>query len=270
MSETSQSIFSYDDYKDFIRDRVKHVNKWGSLTSFANRVGIQRSYLSRVIHSGVQITPDQAYEISRHWDLSDREREYFMTLVDLARAGTKSYKDHLVDKLQALRKKHEDLSRIVPRRPPDMSSYGNLYYSQWFWSAVHIIVSIQKYQTPSAIASRLGLPESLVEATLNQLADFGLISCKSKKWHYSSGEIHVPRQSPFVSLHHHHWRSRAVLDSYDSENDSLHYTSVQAISREAFVKIKDLLVSTIEKEEALAGPSRSEELTCFAVDFFRV
>lgn len=135
-------------------------------------------------------------------------------------------------------------------------------------SAIHILVSIPDFQTPNAISKKLCLPADVVKAALESLQQMGLIKNMGDKWIFASQSIHLPSDSPFVSLHHNNWRQRAVLSSAHKHKESLHYTSIQSMTMKCFEQIREKILQTIDEANALAGPSREEELVCFNIDFF--
>lgn len=62
-----------------------------------------------------------------------------------------------------------------------------------------------------------------------------------------------------------------MLDSQSSDtNNSVHFTTVQSLSKSDFERLKQTLLDFIEKSAATAAPSEPEELVCLSCDFFSV
>jgi hypothetical protein len=242
---------------------------WGLISRMAEAARCQRSYLSRVLSSSIHLTPDHAYGLCSYWELSSEETEYFLTLVEHARSGNPEYRKHLETKLFSLRKAHEDLSNRVGRPRLELGKSESVYYSAWYWSAIHIITSIPQYQTSKGIAERLQLPEALVRTTLEGLTGFGFVERKNGKWYFLPSEIHVPRDSPLVSLHHGNWRQRAVLSAQVPSVDELHYTVVQSMTPAAADEIKRRMLDFIDEVNCIARPSKEEELVVVTCDLFK-
>jgi hypothetical protein len=72
------------------------------------------------------------------------------------------------------------------------------------------------------------------------------------------------------ATNHSNWRYRAIRDLSEGGADSIHFTSVYAISRADAEKMKEIIAAAIVKQKDLAAPSREEEIFCFNCDFFRV
>jgi uncharacterized protein (TIGR02147 family) len=264
------SLYSAKDYRDFLRAKVEDDSERGALTRLAAAAKCQKSHVTRVLRGDLHLTLEQAFRLARYWRLGDDEENYFLKLVDRDRAGDAAYRAKLQGELARMKRAQEDLSVRLQQATMGSSEKEMLYYSSWFWSAIHIIVSIPRYQAPAQIAARLGLPEPLVLHALKTLEGFGLVEKSKDRWKIATGSIHLPKNSPLNSIQHGNWRSRAVLNSQAPGEDGVHYTVVQSISEADFEKIKHLLLEAIDRYAKIAGPSREEELVCFACDFFRV
>jgi uncharacterized protein (TIGR02147 family) len=157
------SPFSYENYKTYLSAAISASQpSWGAVSRVAEAGGCQRAYLSRVLNGDVHLTPDHAHGIAEHFALTEAESEYFFSLVELGRAATAAYKKRLNLKLAKLRREQEDLQKKV-NRPKSFSDNRDLeYYSAWYFSALHIIVSIPKYQTAALIAERLQISINVV------------------------------------------------------------------------------------------------------------
>lgn len=86
--------------------------------------------------------------------------------------------------------------------------------------------------------------------------------------------IHLGNDSSLISKHHTNWRIQAIrsLDREDrtQQNEDLHYSSVVSLSAADVLKIKAMLVETIESFNATVAPSKEELVQCLALDFFKV
>lgn len=270
--ENEISVYGFSDYKDFLRAKIsKSSTSWGLVTKLASAAQCQRSYLSRVLGADIHLTPDHAYGLCKYWELNPKETEYFITLLEKERASTIEYRRHLEGKIKDLRREQENLANRVNRpRADDQNTTDMSYYTAWFWSAIHILVSIPQYQTVEAISARLHLSPEIVRSVLLSLERLHYVSQRNNRWWFNASEIHLPWNSPLVSLHHGNWRQRAVINSQDPTTDGLHYTVVQSISKKAFAEIKQKMLEFIDELTKIAGPSKEEELIALTCDFFRV
>ena len=264
-------VFKFADYKAYIRARIQDSEQsWGLISKLADAAGCQRSYLSRALNAEVHLLPDHLLALCEYWQLSDRETEYLLSLLEKDRASSARLRQRLQAKLKRLREEENELQNRVKRSPAPAGEREMVYYSSWHFSALHIIVSIPKFQTAEAISAHLQLPLPLVQEGLEQLHSFGFIHKEKSRWTFANSEMHVTRDSPLVSLHHANWRQRAILSSQKRDTKNIHFSVVQAVDEDAWEKIRGQVLALIEEASATAAPAPSEKLVCLNCDFFTV
>ncbi len=97
-------IFYFNDYKKVIAHFIQvNESQRGYKSRLAEAAGCQNSYLSKVLSQAVHLTQDQGFGLSKFWNLMPVEEEYFLTLIQLERAGSLAYKNRLSEKLDELR-----------------------------------------------------------------------------------------------------------------------------------------------------------------------
>ena len=241
----------------------------GQISRAAEALKCQPSFLSRVMSAEIHLTLDHAFLLTKFLKLDSDESEYFRALVEHERASDPLYKDSLAAKLAELKKRFESLQRRTQKENFSVAHQEGVYFSSWIWSALHFLTSIPEFQSAKAIASRLGLREEVVQTYLKQLESFGLVRQNKSKWEYAGGQFHLPKNSPFVVLHHQNWRSRAVLDAQNFDAESVHYTSVLTLSKADAERLKVLLLGFISESEKVARPSPPEESLVLNCDLFK-
>ena len=267
MEETP--VFAFSSYKDIMDARLRSEVQRGALSRAAEALNCQRSFLSRIMNSKMQLTPDLAFKLCRHWKFSASEREYFQALVEMERAVDPEYAGFLKEKVRSLKEAHESLSNRT-KRPAPSSAHDMLYFSGWYWTAIHFLTSIRKFQSSESIAQRLHLPEKFVTECLEQLEVWGFISRHGKEWKYKGGEFHLPKNSPLVILHHQSWRQKAVLDAQAMNDESLHFTNVHTIGRADLPRLKELLLKFISESNDLLRSSPEEDGIVLTCDLFKL
>jgi uncharacterized protein (TIGR02147 family) len=262
------SIWDFGNYKEFLTFVIQE-GKRGLISRLAEAAGCQRSYLSNVLRTHIHLMSDQVFGICRYLGLDPSETNYFLLLLEKDRAATPSYRQHLEGKMRELQKEHEDLANRLDRKPLQNETDQIRYYSAWYYSAIHILVSIHRFQSVATISRVLGLDPELTHEALQELAAMGLVKRSGAQWSFLSGDIHVPKDSPLVSLHHNNWRQRAVLRS-QAKKEGIHFTMVQAVSKQVAAEIKHKILKSIEDASAIAGPSESEELIYLGIDQYSI
>lgn len=265
------SPFLHRDYKEFLKAQVQaNRSQRGYRSLLAEAAGCQLSFLSQVLHSHVHLTPDHAAGLAKFWGLDADERDYFLELVHLARASSRTLKEIQTKRLEELRKKREDLAQRFKKETALNLEHQAQYYASWHLSAIHVILTIPEFQTPEAIARRLALPRAAVQEALEKLARMELATRKGERWEAIPKDIHLARSSAFTSMNHMNWRNRAVLSSSRADPKSLHYTAVHSLSHEDFETLRDMILKFLDRVRDTVRPSPEEELACFAVDWFVV
>ena len=264
-------LFEYSDYKQFIEAKV-HENKAvrGYRTQLAKIAGCQKSFFSHVTRSHVHLTPDHAVGLCEFWAFDSEETEYFLALVDHARAGSKKLKTLLEQRMRRIRKHRADITQRISSDEIRDREAEALYHSAWFWNALHMIVAIPKYQTVSAIAGRLQMEPSRVSECLQQLEKMKLVSFEKGKWSITNRSIHLDPSSPMREMHHSQWRARAMQDVQKRTPDSVHYNAIFAISEEDARRVKEIIAEMVVNTRQIIAPSTEEELFCLCIDYFQV
>jgi uncharacterized protein (TIGR02147 family) len=264
-------IFDYDDYKDVIRGYLaSHQNERGYQGRLAKAAGCGPSFFSQALGSHIHLTPDQAAGLADFWQLQEDEAEYFLCLVHHARSGSHAFKKMQIRKIQALKQKHQSIAERVQAKIVPLGEKEMIYYSAWYWSAIHMSCTIPEFQTSAAIARRLRLDNVFVETCLRQLRDMQLVQEQNGRWRNTNADIHLPRESPMVGVLHSNWRQKAAAQAQMQDREALHYSAVQTLSRADYQKLKNLLLEFVQESRKIAAPSKEEEIIAVCLDCFRL
>ncbi len=264
------SIFTYSSYIKYLNSLSKAAKNRGVLSRWAEAAGCQRSYLSNVLGGRAHFNRDQGFRLSEFLGHSERERSYFLLLIEIEKDPSPSYKEHLFKSLQQLKREEENLQKKLQRPAFQPETIQSTYYSSWHRSAIHVLSSIPKYQTLSSISEHLGISQLLTEKVLEELVAMGFVGREGARFFWQSGDIHVPEHSPLAALHHQHWRMKAIEDAQVKPDTSIHFTSLYSLSRNDLEELKFQLLEVIKSYNTKARTSKEEVLVCFNTDFFEV
>jgi uncharacterized protein (TIGR02147 family) len=267
-----KDIFDVNSYKTYLRDAFGGTKRrTGQRSRAALAIGCQTGYLSQVLNDKAQLSIEQALEMSRFLGHSADETEMFLLLVQHERAGTKSLREHLEVQKRAL----IDRRLIIKNRlkiaetlsPADQTTY----YSVWYYSCIHVMLSIASLRTKEAIAQYLNLPLPTVATVLEFLTSRGLARIDDHGlFQIGPRHIHLGYDSDNIRKHHTNWRIRAI-DSLDQlANDDLHYSVVVSLSRNDVRRLKDRLIETIQENLKTVQASGEEALYCQTIDLFEI
>lgn len=239
------------------------------MTELAAAAGCTQSYFSQVLHGKPELTPDQALALGEALGLGLGEAEYFLLLVQHARASTLKLKTHIANKMQETAARRLSTASAVAATSDGAAEEAlrDFYYASWRHSAVHILTACAAYQKPDAIAAHLGLPVREVVEILAKLTEGGLVKRRGSSFVHGGRNLHLPTPSLHNRLNHLNWRMRAVEALPES---GVHYSSAFAISRKDWDSLREKLLRFIEEQRKEIGHSGSEEAFVFCCDLFRV
>ncbi len=233
-------------------------------------VGCPKSYFSQVLHSKAHLSQDQAMRLCMFWSMNEIETEYFLELLNLAKANFPPLVGRIKKRLKLLKDQIENLAERFANAQFLDGEKEAFYYSAWYWSAIHILLGVKGYQTSEAIARYLKLPPQTVNETLSRLEAMKLIKFDGKKWQTVPGHLHLRKDSPMLSIHHANWRQEAVVNSRKVSSDSLHYTLISSQSVADFERLKQVFLKSLDEARSVIDPSPNEDVTCLCLDFFRI
>lgn len=189
-----KKVFDFYDYKAFIshleRER-SHISR-GFRSRLADAVGCNNAFISQVLNSHANFSLEQALRICGHFELQAQEERYFLLLVDYARAGTPALRKYFKNLLDEIREQYLNIKGRVKEQATLTPESQATYYSQWYYSAIHMIVTVPHFRTIREIAKSLKLNTGLVEKVVTFLLSCGLLIEKN-------GELLGPKPSPFGS-----------------------------------------------------------------------
>lgn len=265
-------IFEFGNYKSYIRSWIKAQPRGGRgiRSRLASRMKCHTAYITQVLNYDSHLSMEQAEDFNYFSGHNREQAEYFLLLVQLARAGSPLLKDRISLQIEDFRNRHLLLRNRVKVDPVLSQGDQQIYYSSWVYAAVHILVTIGGYNTRGRIGSRLNIPESRTRLVLDFLVAKGLLV--ENAGIYSVGKTHIflGSDSPYITQHHTNWRIKAIESLGRVESRDLHLSTVLSLSRSDVSRVKEMLIQSIQEVRKLARESKEEELHCFSLDFFEI
>lgn len=267
----SDDLYSFLDYRPYIKCKIYNGDRArrGELSSLAEAIPCQTSYLSRVMSGESDLSLEQADSAARHLGLSQDETSYFLLLVQYARAGTQSLRAHFKRSITTAQEERLNLQKRVGikqvLRPEDQATY----YSLWYYAAVHVMTGIPAFQTKQAMALELGLPVSRVAEILEFLINTQLVKESGDgKYITGEGKIHLKKNSQMILRHHSNWRQQAIRSMEKDSESGIHYSVLLNCSKKDADILRSMIAKFIEDFMKVVHPSEDEEMNCLVIDFF--
>lgn len=265
------SVFEYDDYKKFIIELLLDMPRkgYGQFRKIADHLGVNSVVITQIFKGDRELSTEHAWELAQYLGLSELETRYFILLVSSARSGTVRLKQHYTRELAELRARARDLKNRVPQDTQLSEEARAMFYSNWYYSAIRLVSSIDGYQNVDAIADYLGLPRGVVKQASDFLLKQGLMVESRGALKMGPRLTHLESTSPLISRHHANWRLRSMQRSGTPLGaDELSYTSPMALSFETRRQVRDEVVKLIESILKRVKSDESECVACLNIDWF--
>lgn len=268
---TPKTLFQFNDYRQYLQHALPTAGPLrGSRVKLAETLNVQKGWISAVLGGSADLTLEHAFKVSRFLAHTDEEREYFLLLIQYARAGSRDLKSHFHTKvLEISTKRREIRERIHPSSK--ISEHDQItYYSSWHYAAIHMCFMIPSLRTPESIARYTGIPIERVKSILEFFLRTGVAGIKDGAYVAGQTRIHIGSESPFISKHHSNWRMRAIHALDRSKKENLHYSSAMSLSKDAAEKIREILLQSIQSTEPIIKEAKDECVYALTMDWFEI
>jgi uncharacterized protein (TIGR02147 family) len=166
-----KSVIEYLEYRDFLKDfyeEKKTEHSFFSYRLFGAKVGIDASYLAKVLIKHRHLSNSSIEKITAFCGLNEREAEYFETLVHFVKAKSHRESKLLFEKLLSL--KNVSAATLLENQ------YA--FYQKWYHSAIRSLLEFYDFRGDfRALAEQLSPAISAKEArgSIRLLEKLGLI-----------------------------------------------------------------------------------------------
>lgn len=262
-------VYQFNDYKSFVLKALEEKGH-GSRLKLAEALKCHSAYITQVVAKDAHLSLEQAIEAATFFNLHQEEEDFFLLLVQLGRAGTKKLQDSFSKKIADIREKRALVSnRLSHKAELDEATQGR-YYSRWYYAAIHVLVTIPKKNNKEAMAQYLGLDMNVLNEAIEFLESAGLIVLNEDGYGTGLTKTFLKGDSPFIVQHHENWRLRAIESFTSVKKENLHFSSVYTLSENDFVKIREILLGSIQNVWDIVRPSPEEKVAVLNVDFFEL
>lgn len=264
-------ITEFSDYKGYLKALLRTYPKSGRGQSrrLAEHLGVAPIVVSQVLARDRHFTPEQAVKVAAYFGMDERATEYFVFLVNHARADSKDLKAFYSEKLSRLRREAENIKNLVRGKVALSDADKGIYYSNWYYVAVQTLCAIDRYQKIDSIAEHLGMSRQKTAEIVSFLLQTGLCAEDERgKIHPGARSIHVDDKSPFVNSHRRNWREKAREKFTNPGIDDLFYSTVVSLSEKDSEAFRKTLLQLIQSFSKLVGPSPEETVRCLNIDWF--
>lgn len=265
-----RDIFDYTDYKAFLRDRLAELRSGGRGTQgrLAQAMNCQPAYLSMVLSGNGNLSLEQADRAAKFLGLATLEGDYLLALVQRERAGTASLQRRFSAELDRLRGERQNLSHRLTNLETLPDDVKAIFYSTWYYPAIHLMLTIPSKRTPTAMASYLRLPVETVAQVLEFLTRHGLAQASADGLIVGPSRLHLGTDSPFLAQSQKNWRQMSWQSLQRPRPDDFHYSSLISGSRRDLPIMREVMIQAIAELRKIIRTSQEEDLFCYNLDLF--
>ena len=127
------TVFDYLDYREFLRDYYREKKREKPFFSYryiGNRVGMDSSYVIKVLQGNLHVSRKKIPNFIKLLDLNESEADYFETLVHFCRAKTDLERKPFFDKLFS----------IATVKAQTLEAHHYEFFQKWYYSAIWAII----------------------------------------------------------------------------------------------------------------------------------
>lgn len=267
------NLFEFTDFREYLEAFVKTQprNGHGYKLKIAEALRVHPTLITQILKGRKSFSNEQAYALTQFMGLSDIEKDYFLTLIDLDRAGSVSLKKFIESKLLKLRQEHAKVKNRVPVYASLSEADQALFYSQWYYSAVRLSSGISDKVTAESLQQDLNLPESLIKNVLEFLISRGLVIEKEDKTlDRGPQNTFLPSDSPMISRHHMNWRMKAIERHPRLTPEELGFSAPLTLAESDIPEVRKMCLDFIQQVSKKVSTSSAEKLACLNIDWFRI
>lgn len=266
------SVFEFDDYKKYLKVRIAQMPKGGrgELQRISQYLRIHSTRFSHVFHGNEDLTLEQGIGLTRYFGLNELEADYFMVLLQLAKAGSEDLRQFFLQKKKQIQSRATQLVERLPTERKLTESEKAIFYSNWFYSAIRLACSLSIEATVDTLSERFSISREKVNDALEFLLSTGLC-VRTADGQLKSGpkSTHLEARSPLVSRLHANWRIKAMERHPVLNPDELALTSPMSIEEKDLPAIREVLIQAIERATAYADTKKADSLYCLNMDLFK-
>lgn len=264
-------IFKFDSYLAYLSEKVgRQGTRTGQKSLLAKALNCQQPYITKVLKGEADISLEQAHSAAEFFNMTEAETDYFLVLVNIARAGTRELKDHYLKRAHELREKMVAVEEHLQLKENLSLEQQQVYYSSWHFMAAHMAVSLKKCDSIEDVCRLLDVERELGANIVEFLLITGLVRVEKNKLVLGPTHTHLSKESPEILKNHTNWRLKALDTVTNRKPENFHYSVVVSLSEKDAKLLKAKMVEWVAQFLKIIEPSQEETIFCHTLDFFRV
>jgi uncharacterized protein (TIGR02147 family) len=254
----------------FVENQLKREKGGGhgQYAKIAEALGVHSTFVSLVFNEKRDFSMEQALLLAGFLKLTEGETEYFLDLVQLARAGNHQLKAYYRERIKRAQEESKKLSTKFAHEKQLEAEERQIFYSSWHYSAIRVFTSTHPSgRSIEEIAERLKLPRQTVVEALSFLVHAQLVVEKKGRYSVGPQRTFLERRHPLLKCHHNNWRQKALNQFEQLTDDEMMFTSTMSLSRKDFLQLRERLSEIVKEASDLMQETDPEDVAFLNIDF---
>ena len=266
------NIFNFQSYKLYLTEYLNQKHQRGVRSKLAISLNCQPGYISQVLNGNkTNFSLEHLERVGSFLNLNENEMDYLILLGQYEKAGSHHLKQMLLRQIQSSQQSELTINKKVLQSGKVLSDKEKEeYYSHWSYMGIHMLISIEQFNSRKAIQKYFKLSSDLTNKVIDFLTSSGLIAEQDKRLSIGKTRIHLDPSSPFINSLHQNLRNKAIQSLENKSDIDLHYSSVLILSKEDMHKIKEMILEFIKAKEKILIPSPEEGIVALNIDYFQI
>lgn len=266
------TLTKHSNYRDVLRGLIqtKPRNGRGEIANISNFLGVTPTLVSQILSGSRELSLEQAIQIAQYFELTEMERDLFITQVLKERSGTQALEKYWSQKLFKLKEESETVKVKFKAQKELSDEVKSIFYSSYLYSGVRIFCSLKGGKTLEDICKKFDIPRDRALNIINLLTKNNLLVEAKGVYTLGLQNVHVSKESPYVSMHHRNWRAKAAEYIEDANKNDLFFTCPCSLDEEAYSKLKETILNLIEETGKRVRESDPKKFVCLNIDLFQI
>lgn len=265
-------IYTYDQYRKIFKDCIENspAKGKGLRKEIAQFIRCQPTYISHVLSGKYHFSQEQTEAACRFFSFSKDGTDYTMLLLNHERAGNKELKSYYKEKIVKLRKQALAIRSVVPDPTKLTTAESAIYYSQWHYAAIHIMVELEDMASIDELAKKLRLSKEVVNDAVDFLRSAKIIGMEEGRYIVLKKNLHIDNQSTDITHHHRNLRLKAMEVFPFRGEESLYFSSFLSCKKDDIPLLRKKILNCIHECSQTINDSPPQVVSGLNIDFFQI
>jgi uncharacterized protein (TIGR02147 family) len=269
-------FYQNQSYVELLRhsiERGKRLDSTMTAQRLAQAIGVQKSYISKVLGGGAQLNSDQLYLIGEFYQWSREQLDFALLLLEFERSGIQARKKELRLNIEKIQQQNSKIRGTIsaPSLASDPGLYQDYYLNPWV-QIVHIGLSIARYSNDiNSLAEDLFLPSTTVQNAVRLLLKRNIIrEQKGGGFEVVVPHIHLDKDSVVFKA----WQSQLRLLALqrlqsNAQKTDYSFSAVFSADEPTRKRLQSEILALLKNTEVHVRDAKEKDIFCLALDFFQ-